>query len=125
MSPSNLKGKLRKKKGGRVFHLTLTYETIPFCVQVCLVCQAASQNVVTVVVAGFQPGHAAAVWTVQHLGQGFNAPWNYIHLQNKHELVKLHPLPINRETAAEWIVSFCTNQVTGGYSAKPTFLSFI
>lgn len=37
----------------------------------------------TVVVTGFQPGHAPTVWTVQHLGQGSDTRWNNIHLGNK------------------------------------------
>lgn len=58
----------------------LTDEEVPFRIEVCLVCKTAPHDVVTVVVTGFQPRHAAAVRTVQHLGQGSDARWSYVHL---------------------------------------------
>lgn len=48
--------------------LFLTDEEVPFGIQVRLVGKATPHDIVTVVVAGFEPGQAAAVRAVQHPG---------------------------------------------------------
>lgn len=66
------------------FSLVLTNEEVPLRIQIRLVGQTAPHYVVTVVVTGFQARHVAAVWTVQHLGQGFDTRWSYVHLENNY-----------------------------------------
>lgn len=57
------------------YGLNLTYKVLPLGVQVSLVGQAALHDVGTVVGAGFDGGHAAAVGAVNQLHQGLRTLW--------------------------------------------------
>lgn len=48
-------------------HPVLTYEEIPFGIQICLVCKAALHYIEAVVIARFHSGQSSAIRAVQHL----------------------------------------------------------